>query len=146
VTHLDRDGICRQSSDYNCGPAAAVTALRRLGFPAEEGTIAILAHTSSAIGTPPDVLCAALQKHYGPSGLKCEYRHFRSLADLKNGHITLAVVKFGLLVDHYVTLLEITDKNVIVGDPIQGKLCYSHEQFSKKWRFVGLILSRESRK
>jgi len=146
VTRIDSDGICRQSSDYNCGPAAAVTALRMLGFPAEEGTIAIFAHTSTAIGTPPDVLSSALQKHYGPNGLKCEYRHFTSIAELKNGGITLAVIRFGLLVDHYVAVLEITDQDVIVGDPSQGKMSYSHSEFAKKWRFVGVVMSREGRK
>ena len=54
-TRVDADGVCHQSNDYTCGPAAAVTALRKLGFPAEEGEIAILAHTSTAIGTDPDV-------------------------------------------------------------------------------------------
>jgi hypothetical protein len=64
ITRFDRNGICEQSTDYNCGPAAAVTALTKLGFLAQEGEIAIMAHTSNAIGTPPDVLCRALQKHY----------------------------------------------------------------------------------
>src|SRR5579863_7937588 len=54
-TFVDEDGVCRQSTTYTCGPASAVTALRKLGFPAEEGQIAILAHTSSSIGTPPDI-------------------------------------------------------------------------------------------
>jgi hypothetical protein len=144
-TQFDRDGICQQSTDYNCGPAAAVTALRRLGFPAEEGEIAILAHTSTAIGTPPDILCRALQKHYGPSGLKCEYRHFKSIAELKNGGITLAVIKFGWLVDHYVAVLKVTDDKVIVGDPSRGLGAYSYEEFSKKWRFMGVVVNREGR-
>src|ERR1051325_7729895 len=55
-TRIDENGICRQSNDYNCGPAAAVTALRKLGFAAEEGEIAILAHTSTAIGNPPHIV------------------------------------------------------------------------------------------
>jgi hypothetical protein len=143
VTQMDRDGICQQSTDYNCGPAAAVTALRRLGFPAEEGEIAILAHTSTAIGTPPDVLCRALQKHYGPSGLKCEYRQFKSVAELKNGGITLVVINFSLFLDHYLTVLKVTDDLVIVGDPSRGLRAYTHEQFAKKWRFIGVVLKRE---
>jgi len=143
-TNLDRDGICQQSSDYNCGPAAAVTALRKLGFPAEEGEIAILAHTSTAIGTPPDVLCRALQKQYGLSGLKCEYRHFKSTAELKNGGITLAVINFSLFLDHYVTVLQVTDDMIIVGDPSRGLRAYSHEEFAKKWRHIGVVLKRQS--
>lgn len=143
VTQIDKDGICQQSTDYNCGPAAAVTALRKLGFPAEEGQIAILAHTSTAIGTPPDILCSALRKHYGPSGLKCEYRQFKSTAELKNGGITLAVIKFGLLVDHYVAVLEVNEHAIIVGDPSRGKASYTHEEFSRKWRFIGVVLKKE---
>ena len=36
-TRLDSDGICRQTTYYTCGPAAAVTALGKLGLSAEEG-------------------------------------------------------------------------------------------------------------
>lgn len=142
VTQFDRDGICQQSTDYNCGPAAAVTALRKLGFPAEEGQIAILAHTSTAIGTPPDLLASALQKRYGASGLKCEYRQFNSIAELNNGGITLAVIKFSFLLDHYVAVLKVTDDAIIVGDPSRGLRAYSYPEFSKKWRFIGVVLQR----
>jgi len=143
-TRINSDGICEQSTDYNCGPAAAVTALRKLGFPAEEGEIAILAHTSTAIGTPPDLLCAALKERYANSGLDCEYRHFNSTSELKNGGITLAVIKFGLFVDHYVAVLEVTDDEIIVGDPFRGKMSLSHEEFASKWRFVGVVLKKRS--
>jgi hypothetical protein len=68
ATRLDTDGVCLQSSDYTCGPAAAVTALRRLGLPAEEGRIGILSYTSFQEGTPPDLLAAALEKEYGRTG------------------------------------------------------------------------------
>jgi len=144
-TQIDKDGICQQSSDYNCGPAAAVTALRSLGFRAEEGEIAILAHTSAAIGTPPDVLSRALQKRYGAQGLKCEYRHFKSIAELKNGGITLVVTNVSLFLDHYLTVLKVTDNVIIVGDPSRGLRAISLEDFSKKWRFIGVVLKREGR-
>jgi predicted double-glycine peptidase len=144
-TQIDKDGICQQSSDYNCGPAAAVTALRWLGFPAEEGEIAILAHTSTAIGTPPDVLSRALQKRYGAQGLKCEYRHFKSIAELKNGGVTLIVTNVGLFLDHYLTVLKVTDDQIIVGDPSRGLRAISHKEFSKNWRFIGVVLKREGR-
>jgi len=143
-TKIDADGICRQSTEYNCGPAAAVTALRKLGFPAEEGPIAIAAHTSNAIGTPPDLLHHALRKLYPTNGLVCEYRHFKSVSDLTNGGITLAVIKFGLLVDHYVAVLEVTDREVVVGDPFAGKAIYTPEQFARKWRYAGVVLKRET--
>jgi hypothetical protein len=39
-TQIDRDGVCRQHTDYTCGPAAAVTALLRLRIRADEGDLA----------------------------------------------------------------------------------------------------------
>jgi hypothetical protein len=141
-THIDGDGICRQSNDYNCGPAAAVTALRRLGFAAEEGQIALAAHTSPAINTPPDLLCNALQTLFQTNGLVCEYRHFKSVADLRQSGITLAVTKFGLLVGHYVAVLDLGNDQIVVGDPLLGKLTYSQDEFKDKWRFSGVVLRR----
>jgi len=136
-TRVDEDGVCRQSNDYNCGPASAVTALRRLGFPAEEGEIAILAHTSTATGTPPDILARALQEHYGKEGLESEYTLFESVDQLKEAGLTLAVIKFSFKLDHYVTVLEINDTEIVIGDPLNGKRTISRKEFEKQWRFEG---------
>ncbi len=141
-TRIDSDGVCLQNTDYICGPAAAVTALRRLGFNADEGEIALGCNTSAAMGTPPDILCGTLQKHYGPEGLVCQYRLFQSLRELKQAGLTLALVKFALLLDHYVTVLDVTDQTITVGDPLNGKQMLSHDEFAKRWRFVGLTLKR----
>jgi len=143
-TRMDADGICRQSNDYNCGPAAAVTALRKLGLPAEEGEIAILAYTSTATGTPPDILARALRERYAKDGLLSEYRVFKSVDELKEAGLTLAVIKHSLLLDHYVTVLEFTDDHVVVGDPMKGKLALAREEFEKNWRFVGVTLRRNA--
>ena len=144
TTRVDSDGICLQNTEYTCGPAAAVTALRRLGLPADEGEIAILCHTSAAMGTPPDVLCRALQKRYGRDGLTCEYRAFRSLQELKRPGYTVALVKFAFLLDHYVTVLDVDDKTVTVGDPLNGKQTLTRAEFAEKWRWVGVVLQRKS--
>src|SRR5688572_17139654 len=141
-TRFDEHGVCRQNTEYTCGPAAAVSALRRLGFPAEEGELAILAHTSAAIGTPPDLLCAALQKRYAGEGLDCEYRHFRSVSELDRYRVVLAVTKFALFVDHYVTIIDFTDKEIIVADPFYGKRTYPLAEFKRQWRFCGIVLTR----
>jgi hypothetical protein len=115
-TRIGGGGVCLQNTDYTCGPASAVTALRKLGFPAEEGQIAILSCTSSMTGTPPDILAEVLQKQYGKDGLIAEYLAFKNVSELKKAGLTLAVIKFGFMVDHYVTVLKVTDSEVIVGD------------------------------
>jgi len=141
-TNVGADGVCRQSTDYTCGPAAAVTALRQLGFPAEEGKIAVLSGTSSTTGTPPDLLAESLQIEYGKAGLVVQYRPFKSISELRQAGLTLAVVKFGFLVDHYVTVLGVTDSEVMVGDPLGGLDKMPCDQFLKQWRFEGIVLTR----
>jgi hypothetical protein len=143
-TRIDSDGVCLQNSDYTCGPAAAVTALRRLGLSAGEGEIARLCGTSTAMGTPPDILCRALQKRFDGDGLICEYRAFKSVDELKQSGYTLALIKFAFLLDHYATVLEVGDTTITVGDPLMGKTTLTHEEFARKWRFVGVVLKRKT--
>ena len=142
-THMDHDGICMQSTDYTCGPASAVTALRKLGLPAEEGQIAILSCTSFQEGTPLDMLADALNRQYSASGLSVNCRVFNNVSDLKQMGMTLAVVKYGVFVDHWVTVLKVTDSEVIVGDPLGGLGRYSYQDFAQKWRFIGIVLQRK---
>lgn len=139
-TRMDSDGICRQGTDYTCGPAAAVTLLRRMGLPAEEAELAVLCRTSQFMGTPPDVLAKRLQKLYGSDGLKAEYRSFESLEELAAAKPTLALMRFSLFLDHYVAVLEVKPDTVIVGDPLLGRTELTREEFERRWRWVGVVL------
>jgi hypothetical protein len=142
VTNVNRDGVCLQTTGYNCGPASAVTALRRLGLAAEEGELAILAHTSPLAGTAPDVLAEAITRRYAAQGFTAEYRYFETVADLKDAGQVLAVMKYAFMVDHYVAVLEVTRDGVVVGDPLTGQRTYTHAEFRSKWRYAGVVLKR----
>ncbi len=143
-TRIDENGVCRQSNEYTCGPAAAVTALRKLGFEAEEGEIAILAHTSPFLGTPVDCLALALEERYGAAGLACEVRQFESPGELRTSGAVLAVLRFGLMVDHYAAILEVQDDGgVVIGDPLSGKRSLPADQFGGLWRKLGIVLSKK---
>jgi hypothetical protein len=141
-TRINPDGICMQNTDYTCGPAAAVTVLRRLGLPAEEGEIALLSQTSSTTGTPPDLLAEALGQRYGKDGVMVEYRFFKNLNELRQAGLTLAVVRFSFMVDHYVAILKVTDSSVIVGDPLNGLDTISPDEFLKQWRLCGIVITK----
>jgi len=95
-------------------------------------------------GTLPGCLQTALQNRYGADGLKCQYRHFDSIGQLKSAEVTLAVVRDAFLRDHCVAVLEVSDRMVTVADPVLGKKSLSHEQFEKIWRFSGIALKRTS--
>ena len=143
-TRIDPDGICFQTTDFTCAPAAAVTALRKLGLSADEGEIAILSHSSPVAGTLPECLSSALENRYGAAGLRCQYRHFDSLAQLKNAGLTLVILRDAFLSDHCVTVLEVSDHFVTFADPVTGKKTIPSEQFEKIWRSSGIVLNRDS--
>jgi ABC-type bacteriocin/lantibiotic exporter with double-glycine peptidase domain len=57
----------------------------------------------------------------------------------------LVIVKFGLFLDHWLTVLEVTDREVVVGDPLSGEVRLTHDEFLARWRFIGVTLRREPR-
>jgi hypothetical protein len=141
-TRLDTDNICSQSTDFTCGPAAAVTALRYLGLPAQEGEIAVLSHASPVCGTMPWCLYKAISSRYSSYGLDCHIRHFDSIAQLRDEKVTLAVVRDAFLIDHCVAVLDVGDNTVTLGDPVLGRITMSYKDFSSVWRFYGITLNR----
>ncbi len=143
-TKFDGNGICRQTTDYTCGPAAAVTALGKLGLTAEEGELAVLSYSSPMTGTLPSCLSAAIENRYGADGLRCRYRHFDSVDQLKGAGVILAMVREAFLMDHCLTILNVSDDAVTVADPVTGTRLMPHGQFERIWRFSGIVLERDS--
>jgi len=141
-TKFDENGVCRQTTSYTCGPAAAVTALGKLGLRADEGELAVLSYSSPVIGTLPACLTSAIQDRYSADGLSCQYRRFDSIDQLKNEGITLAVVRDTFLLDHCIAVLDVSDDAVIIADPITGTRLMPCKQFEKIWRFCGIVLQR----
>jgi hypothetical protein len=141
-TTINSQGICFQTTDYTCGPAAAVTALTKLGIDADEGNLAILSHSSPIVGTLPQCLADALAKRYANLDLNCKFRPFDSIDQLRDADVTLAIVKDHFLADHCVTVLEVNRDNVVVADPVRGRQELSRKQFTDKWRFSGIAIKR----
>ncbi len=144
-TEYTSDGICVQGTDYTCGPAAAATALYQLGITASEGELAIMAHTTPQTGTSDDLLKEAIEKLYGPEGVTCTYRYFNSVEELKGNCPVIVVTKFSFMIDHYITVLDVSDNKVIVGNLSAGKEDLTYDEFRKIWRSVGIIVKLNSK-
>jgi hypothetical protein len=138
----DVDGICWQRTSYTCGPAAAVTALHRLGLPATEGELAILARTSPLSGTDEDLLAAALARRYRAAGLRVERRPLRTLADLAGAEAALVVIPVGPWTDHFVAVLEVTPGWVVIGNPSAGRRTMPPAELLARCRPTAILLYR----
>ena len=134
--HEDRFGVCMQQTPYTCGPASAVTMLRALGLDSDEGRLAILAHTNAFIGTTNGCLCAAIRED---TGVACHTESFDSVAQLRGRTPCIAVVKFSMMNDHFVTVIGVTEGGVLIGDPVSGLRIDTPEQFAGIWRRTAIV-------
>lgn len=141
-TRIDADGVCRQTQPFTCGPAAAVTALSRLGIEAAEGQLALQSRTSPIIGTSPWNLYQALKSNYKSQGLQCSFLHLASIDLLPPGGILLAVVRDAPTSDHCVAVLGVGENTVTVADPIAGLVHIPRGSFNRLWRNCGILLQR----
>jgi hypothetical protein len=139
---FDENGICRQSTSFTCGPAAAVTALKKIGLDASESQIAQAAGTIPAVGTGMWDLAQGLQKLFGPEQLKCRYARADSLDLLPEGQVALAVIRQTFWMDHCVAILKITPGEVIFADPANGLSSLPRTAFEASWRKTAIVLSR----
>lgn len=140
-TMLDGDGVCIQSTQFNCGPAAAVTVLRRMDVPAEEGRLALRAHTTRFTGTPMDLLVKAIRNDYG---VPCRIVYCRHVSELQDKTPFIAIVKFSFLVDHYVAVLSVTETEVTIGDPLAGLRTCTLKEFENKWRGCAIVIDEDA--
>jgi hypothetical protein len=138
-TTIDDDGVCLQSNEYNCGPAAAVTVLRKIGVPAEEGRLALRAHTTRFSGTPTDSLCAAILSCYS---VPCRTIYCRTVQELQGKEPLIALIKYSCMVDHFVAVLSVTDTDVVLGDPLAGIRRCTHKEFEAEWRKCVIVVEK----
>jgi len=54
------------------------------------------------------------------------------------------MVRETFLMDHCLTILDVSEDAVTVADPVTGTRLMPHGQFEKIWRFSGIVLERDS--
>jgi len=143
TTEVTGSGVCLQSTGYTCAPAAAVTALRLLDLEAGEGELSVLARTRPVQGTSFGLLRSALNKRYRDQGLKCTEEPCDTIEQLRGPGVAIVSIKLESGIGHAITVMEVTDDEVIVGDPRSGLQRMSYEEFMGVWNRGALVLTRE---
>jgi hypothetical protein len=137
-TRIDRNDICRQTTGYTCGPAAAVTCLSRMGIRAQEGDLAIEAQCAPSFGTDAPLLTRTLNTLY--PAIHCTYAYFPTLESIPLPAV--ADCELSSIGGHYVALLEVHGDEVILGDPISGRVRLSRAQFMEEWKGTAIAFER----
>ncbi len=141
--NFDKDNVCRQSTNYTCGPAAVVTVLKALGIDDTEAQVAIQTRCNSYSGTRFQDLVAYINNNYNHKGISAEYKYTENLSELmKMKGYYIVDVKASLFMNHYIAILGFEDEDLIVGDPYYGKFRASKDIFSKSWHKKVIVVRR----
>jgi len=130
------DGVCLQSSESSCGPAAAATLLRHYGKSVPERELARESFTTRR-GTENWYLLRAIRKHGIPAGYVVvspgvENILFPSIAGVRLRHAEGA--------GHFIALLAKSGENFIVGDPLNGREELTRGELQERYTFTGFYL------
>lgn len=137
---FDSNGVCRQSTSFTCGPAAAATALHRLGVDVSEGQMAILSRSCPYIGTSDYDLMHAVNQAVREKPIECTYGRWEKLPQLSDQEVLLVILQQGVWMNHCVAVLKTTDKAVVFADPAEGIITLSQKHFRQLWTGRGILL------
>ncbi|HEY4328499.1 MAG TPA: cysteine peptidase family C39 domain-containing protein [Phycisphaerae bacterium] len=128
-TSMDSHHICLQTHGYTCGPASAVTCLARLGISAGESSLAIDARCAPAFGTDGHLLAQSIHRQF--PNINAQFRYVENLDDLTvPAVVDMQMTHIG---GHYVAVLEIRPKEIVVGDPLSGQGTIPRQEFLAEW-------------
>jgi hypothetical protein len=137
------NGICHQTTGYTCGPAAAVTLLRRMGLPAEEGELGLLSKCSNHTGTDGPLLADAINERYAADRLRATSQRIETVDALATAIPVLTVVNLDMWTDHWVMVMKVTETTVESADPICGHHIEPRTDFERRWRNESITVTRQ---
>ena len=123
------DGVCRQSTDWTCGPASAVTLLLHYRIPATEGEMARLALADPLRGVDDVQLALAIREKALPKGYDVTVAE-SNWQSLRSSQLPVLVV-FNLSshLDHYAVVFHADEEGVLLADPLSGAHRVPREEF-----------------
>ncbi|MEM7578181.1 MAG: cysteine peptidase family C39 domain-containing protein [Planctomycetota bacterium] len=146
VMATDRSGAdVLQSQEYTCVPAAAASALRRLGIDASEAEMAKLTRTRPGTGS------TTVRALYGIN-LKLEQAQsvWRAhLVEIEASELQgmpmplLTPLRFESTRRHMVMVFGLTARGVRVADPVDGQLIFQHDEFAGYFTGEAIVFMAE---
>jgi predicted double-glycine peptidase len=142
-TVLDMDDVCLQTTNYTCGPASLVSALRAFGIEETESNAALETLCNSYSGTRSADIADYVNRAYGDRGLRASYRYIASVEELRElGGVAIAEVKSNFWMDHFVAVVGWDGTSPIVADPYCGQFKTTEKSFARIWRKKAVVIRR----
>ena len=136
----DNAGLCRQTTAFTCGAAAAATLMYSYGVETDERTMALACWTNHFNGTSAFPICKAL--HTKLKGTGKRPRLITADWDALEQHGGPAMTTIGLheSLDHWVVIRGVHEDSVGLADPNGGLWRMSRAAFLARWKRFLLIV------
>lgn len=136
--------VCKQSTDYTCVAASLVTMLTARGIQTSEQEMAELAFVQVGAGATDSRALWALERKLAGSTLAASYRSL-TLAELSaSPKPALVQLGWGFFVSHMVPVMDVTDRGVVIGDPLTGARLVPIAEFTRQWKGQAITLMNTS--
>jgi predicted double-glycine peptidase len=143
-TVFDENDVCLQTTNYTCGPASLVTALRALGIEETESNAALETLCNSYSGTRSGDIVEYVNRAYGALGVRASYLYVPTVDELRAlGGVAIAEVKSNFWMDHFVAIVAWDGTSPIIADPFCGRFKTSRESFARTWRNKAIVIQRD---
>lgn len=137
----DFTGVVRQSTPYNCGPAALATLLTQLGFAATEDEILEIAPTDPEKGIQlSELKRAAVAMGYSAVVRKMTFAELQSYLQKTSDPVLVHDVKKGVG-GHYSVIRDISQDSVELSDTEAGNVSMAVADYEKAYDGYVLIVS-----
>jgi hypothetical protein len=135
---VDERGVCKQTSGYSCGPAAAASFLHLQGVDATEREMAVLCATRAGLGGTSECgLVRGLRRKLPGRTLRiltCRYEDLPCPC--------LVSLRLSFLAFHAVVVTESNRAGVRLIDPANGVTRMTREAFEREWTGSAITLER----
>ncbi len=88
------------------------------------------------------MLAAAINEACVTNGIAASVSRWKGLEALRQPGVHLVIVKYSMMLDHWVVVLEFSGNEVLVADPLTGLGRESHADFLRRWRGYGVTVGR----
>jgi len=144
ISLFDDKGVCMQTTPKTCGAASLVTLLDRWGIKTDEREMARLSLTSEREGTNPLRMARALIEKTKDEGLKVDLVKLDWEGLKKVRKPCIVDTRLTYLVNHVVVLFNAIEKEVEIGDPLEGRVVWSKKEFLERWTGYTILLFKDS--
>ena len=136
------DGVCRQTTPYSCGAAAAATLLGRLGISVTEAEMAERCGTNAMTGTDALSSVLGLRKMLGPMGYRVGLVRTDWQGLCRLNRPAMAIMRETVLIDHWVVVILAREEGVVTANPSVGRVIVPKQKFLRRWRGLLIVVEK----